>query len=106
MIKIEGFNDLEKSGIGYGGHSGSKRGVLINNERWFLKYPKNTRSMENVNISYTTMPLSEELFNSIPEEYNGITVFSKITKEAYYKILEYRHSLFKKNYEELNSIRK
>lgn len=46
MIKIENFDLTFPSGIGYGGHSGSKKGIIINGERWFLKYPKSTKSMD------------------------------------------------------------
>lgn len=67
MIKIEDFDNLKLSGITYGGHSGSKRGVLINNEKWFLKYPKSTKSMNVVNMSYTTSPISEYLGSHIYE---------------------------------------
>ena len=67
MIKIENFDNLEISGILYGGHSGSKIGVLIDNEKWLLKYPKSTKSMDNVNLSYTTTPLSEYLGSHIYE---------------------------------------
>ena len=65
MIKIENFNNLKSSGIAYGGHGGSKSGVLFNNERWFLKYPKTTKSMDVKNLSYTTTPLSEYLGSNI-----------------------------------------
>ena len=43
MIKIENFDLLNPSGISYGGHGGSKRGVIINEERCFLKYPINKK---------------------------------------------------------------
>ena len=43
MIKIENFDLLTPSGISYGGHGGSKRGIIIDGDRWFLKYPKSTR---------------------------------------------------------------
>jgi len=33
MIKIESFDLLKTSGISYGGHGGSKRGIIIDNER-------------------------------------------------------------------------
>lgn len=33
MIKIENFDLLKPSGISYGGHGGSKRGIIINNEK-------------------------------------------------------------------------
>ena len=45
MINIENFDDLSASGISYGGHGGSKRGIILNNERWFLKYPKSTKEI-------------------------------------------------------------
>lgn len=61
MIKIENFDILEPSGISYGGHGGSKRGIIIDGERWFLKYPKSTKSMDVKGLSYSTTPLSEYL---------------------------------------------
>ncbi len=67
MIKIEDFSLLSSSGISYGGHGGSKRGVILNNERWFLKYPKSTKSMDVAGLSYSTTPLSEYLGSHIYE---------------------------------------
>lgn len=67
MIKIENFDSLNTSGISYGGHGGSKKGVLINKERWFLKYPKSTKSMNTPGLSYSTTPLSEYLGSHIYE---------------------------------------
>lgn len=67
MIKIENYNNINISGITYGGHSGSKKGILVNNEKWFLKYPKSTKNMEVNNLSYTTSPLSEYLGSHIYE---------------------------------------
>lgn len=67
MIKIENFDSLNPSGISYGGHGGSKRGVIFNNERWFLKYPKSTKSMDVEGLSYSTTPLSEYLGSHIYE---------------------------------------
>ena len=65
VIKIYNFNEYLSSGISYGGHGGSKKGIIINGEKWFLKYPKSTKSMQNVNLSYTTMPISEYLGSQI-----------------------------------------
>jgi len=65
MIKIHDFNNLPLSGVTYGGHGGTKKGVVIDGEKWFLKYPKSTKSMEVENISYTTTPLSEYLGSQI-----------------------------------------
>ena len=67
MIKIENFDLLNPSGISYGGHGGSKRGIIIDNERWFLKYPKSTKSMDVEGLSYSTTPLSEYLGSHIYE---------------------------------------
>ena len=67
MIKIENFDLLQPSGISYGGHGGSKRGIMIDDERWFLKYPKSTKSMDVVGLSYSTTPLSEYLGSKIYE---------------------------------------
>ena len=67
MINIENFDVLKPSGISYGGHGGSKRGIIINNERWFLKYPKSTKSMDVEGLSYSTTPLSEYLGSHIYE---------------------------------------
>lgn len=77
MIKIEKFDNLEPSGISYGGHGGSKRGIIIDKERWFLKYPKSTKSMDVVGLSYSTTPLSEYLGSHI---YESIGLDSHDTK--------------------------
>ena len=65
MIELENFEDAEPSGISYGGHSGSKKGIIYNNEKWFLKYPKSTKSMDVIGMSYTTSPISEYLGSQI-----------------------------------------
>lgn len=65
MIKIYDFNSLVYSGISYGGHAGRKKGVIIDDEKWFLKYPKSTKSMEVQGLSYTTAPLSEYIGSQI-----------------------------------------
>ena len=65
MINIEDFDNVSLSGITYGGHSGSKKGIIFNDERWFLKYPKSTKSMNVFNMSYTTSPISEYLGSHI-----------------------------------------
>lgn len=61
------FNNLQlshKNGT-YGGIAGNKDGVIINGENWMIKYPKNTKSMKNVAISYTTAPLCEYIGSHI-----------------------------------------
>lgn len=67
MIRIENFDLLMPSGISYGGHGGSKRGVILNHEKWFLKYPKSTKSMDVKGLSYSTTPLSEYIASHIYE---------------------------------------
>ena len=65
------LNDYSKAQINnqlYGGAAGQKLGININGENWFLKFPKSTRSMKNVNISYTTSPLSEYIGSHIYED--------------------------------------
>ena len=65
MINIDNFEKYPASGLSYGGHGGSKKGIIIDGEKWFLKYPKSTKSMEVKGISYTTTPLSEYLGSNI-----------------------------------------
>ena len=67
MSRINNFDEYNPSGLSYGGHGGSKKGIIINNERWFLKYPKATDSMEKVFVSYTTTPISEYIGSHIYE---------------------------------------
>lgn len=67
MIKLEEFDNFNLSGISYGGHGGSKKGILINGEKWFLKYPKSTKSMNVEGLSYSTTPISEYLGSHIYE---------------------------------------
>ena len=77
MIKIENYDICEISGITYGGYSGSKKGIIFGGERWFLKYPKSTKSMEVIGMSYTTSPISEYLGTQI---YKLLGVASHETK--------------------------
>lgn len=65
MIEIENFDNIVISGLTYGGHSGSKKGIILENERWFLKYPKSTKSMDVDSMSYTTSPVSEYIGSHI-----------------------------------------
>lgn len=67
MIKIYNFDNCSVTDKSYGGHSGSKMGILINNENYLLKFPKSTKSMNAPLISYTTSPLSEYLGSHIYE---------------------------------------
>lgn len=67
MNKINNFDEYNSSGLSYGGHGGSKKGIIIDGERWFLKYPKTTDSIERVFILYTTTPISEYIGSQIYE---------------------------------------
>lgn len=50
----------------YAGNSGSKEGILINGERWIVKYPKNTKTLRgDMDMSYNTSPVSEYLGSHI-----------------------------------------
>lgn len=80
MIKLENFNDCIPSGITYGGHSGSKMGIIYQNDKWFLKYPKSTRSMHVLGMSYTTSPISE---------YLGSHIYSLLGLETHETMLGY-----------------
>lgn len=64
------FNDCmvnERNGT-YGGMAGSKEGITYNGNYWIIKYPKNTKDMNDVDISYTTAPLSEYIGSHIYQE--------------------------------------
>ncbi|MBN2950536.1 MAG: CtkA family protein [Holdemanella sp.] len=67
-MKIYDFNNCKENGLRYGGHAGNKLGIIIDNENWFLKFPKSTKDLtRKVEISYTTSPLSEYIGSHIYE---------------------------------------
>lgn len=70
MIEIKHLDSCELTNKGYGGHSGSKKGILFDGEKWLIKYPKSTKSMDVKGLSYTTTPLSEYLGSHIYESVN------------------------------------
>ena len=54
-MKVENFNDTKINTLVYGGRSGQKLGIVINNENWFLKFPKSTNGFrKKVDMSYST----------------------------------------------------
>jgi hypothetical protein len=58
--------ELSSRNLQYGGRAGEKRGIIYNNEYWFLKFPKNTIGMKKVNdLSYVTSPISEYIGSNI-----------------------------------------
>ena len=63
MIEIRNLDTVEITNKGYGGHSGSKLVVLIDNKNYLLKYPNFLKKINN----YTTSPLSEYIGSHIYE---------------------------------------
>lgn len=65
---IYDFNNIKQNVLSYGGHAGKKLGIDFNGERWFLKFPKSTKNFKgNIDISYSTSPLSEYIGSHIYE---------------------------------------
>ena len=68
MIKLIDFTNckLSSRNLEYAGRAGEKRGIIYNDEFWFLKFPKNTIGMNKVaGLSYVTSPLSEYIGSHI-----------------------------------------
>ena len=68
MIEMIDFTNCELSSrnLEYGGRAGEKKGIVYNNDFWFLKFPKNTLGMDKVKgLSYVTSPLSEFIGSNI-----------------------------------------
>ncbi len=66
-IELVDFNDCEisdRNGF-YGGNAGVKEGIIYNGEYWIIKYPKNITGLRNVDMSYSTSPLSEYVGSQI-----------------------------------------
>lgn len=86
---IKDLNTAPRDYIGgnYGGKSGFKYGVIIDGERWMIKFPENTKGFEgqakkNNHIpSYTTSPLSE---------YIGSQIYASLGIPVHETILGYR----------------
>ena len=71
-MKLKDFNPYERDySTYYGGRSGSKYAIIMDGERWMLKFPENTRdfktSRQNHLPSYTTSPVSEYIGSQIYE---------------------------------------
>lgn len=52
------FTNLKCNDLLYGGNAGLKKGIVWNDKNWLIKFPQETSSFDNVNISFTTSPLS------------------------------------------------
>lgn len=62
VIELRDFSSspLSSRNLEYGGRGGEKRGIILDDGNYFLKFPKNTSGMDNVEgLSYVTSPLSE-----------------------------------------------
>ena len=66
VIDLEKCKTNERNGT-YGGQAGTKEGITLNGEYWIVKYPKLTRGMRAMEISYTTSPMSEYIGSHIYE---------------------------------------
>lgn len=67
MTELYDFTKYPENDKTYGGNSGSKLGIDIDGEAWMLKFPKSTAGFRNMEISYTTSPLSEYIGSKIYE---------------------------------------
>ncbi len=61
------IDELVETNRAFGGNAGAKIGVIFNNEEWIVKYPKNLREFKNIELSYSTGPLSEFIGSHIYE---------------------------------------
>lgn len=66
-MKLKDFNAYPRNIKTYGGNAGAKFGIVMDDADWILKFPRNTKELTNVKISYTTSPLSEYLGSKIYE---------------------------------------
>jgi len=49
----------------YGGNAGFKKGITIDGINWIIKFSQETSTFSNVDISFTTAPLSEYIGSHI-----------------------------------------
>jgi len=54
MMNLIDFTNCKRSSrdLSYAGRAGEKRGIIYKGEYWILKFPKNTKEMQKLNISY------------------------------------------------------
>ena len=86
---IRNLNDCPlsyKNGT-YGGLAGQKDGIIIDNEMWLVKYPKNLANLQGNGLaSYSTSPLSEYIGSKV-FEILGIPVHETMLGERRNKIV-------------------
>lgn len=100
-MKIYDFNEVTKSGRRYGGNAGAKIGIKLQDEFWFLKFPKNISGYRRVEMSYMTSPLSEYIGSHIYESIE-IPVHKTILGEYNGKIVVACKDFCQKPYERLD----
>ncbi len=67
LYNLEDCSLSDRNGT-YGGNSGDKEGILINGERWIVKYPKSAARLRDVSdMSYSSTPESEYIGSHIYE---------------------------------------
>ena len=64
MFLIDLTNSVDNNKL-YGGNAGFKRGITIDGSNWIIKFPQETNGFKNVDISFTTSPLSEYIGSHI-----------------------------------------
>ena len=64
MFLIDLTNSVDNNKL-YGGNAGFKRGITIDDSNWIIKFPQETNGFKNVDISFTTSPLSEYIGSHI-----------------------------------------
>ena len=83
---MENFNGYVENERYYGGNAGAKLGIVYKGENWFLKFGKTTKGFRNMEISYTTSPLSEYIGSQIYQSI-GIPVHETMLGERDGKIV-------------------
>ena len=71
----------------YGGNAGFKRGITIDGANWIIKFPQETTGFKNVDISFTTSPLSEYIGSHI---FQILGYNAQETKLGYYHNKKYK----------------
>ena len=59
MTFLTDYTNIPENTRLYGGNAGFKKGVMIDGINWIIKFPQETSTFSNVDISFTTAPLSE-----------------------------------------------
>lgn len=67
MSFLMDFTELPQSNFLYGGNAGLKRGVIWNDLHWLIKFQQEPSTFDKVDISFTTLPLSEYIGSHIFE---------------------------------------